>query len=132
MDRLTPAQRSYLMSRVRTRDNPLECAVRSELHRRGHRFRTHLKELPGCPDIVFVRRKIAVFIDGDFWHGYRFPVWESKLQPFWREKIQTNRRRDLSNFRKLRRRGWCVIRIWEHNIKQDLHACIQRLLALIG
>lgn len=132
MDRLTPAQRSYVMSRVRTRDNLLERAVRSELHRKGYRFRTHLKRLPGRPDIVLIRQKVAVFVDGDFWHGYRLPRWESKLQPFWREKILANRRRDLSNFRKLRRRGWRVVRIWEHQIKRDLSSCVQRLITIIG
>lgn len=120
------------MSRVRTRDNELERAIRSELHRRGYRFRTHLKSLPGTPDIVLVRWKVAIFVDGDFWHGYRFPTWQSKLQPFWQDKILTNRRRDLSNFRKLRRQGWRVVRIWEHQIKCDLSGCIKRVLSAVS
>jgi DNA mismatch endonuclease (patch repair protein) len=132
MDRLTPAQRSYLMSRVRTKDNPLELAVRSELHRLGYRFRTHRKGLPGTPDIVFVRDRIAVFVDGDFWHGYRLPAWERTLQPFWREKIRTNRRRDKLNFCKLRRRGWRVVRLWEHELKRDLSGSVQRIISLLA
>ncbi len=116
-----------LMSRIRTKDTDLEQLVRSELHRRGFRFRKHVKSLPGCPDLVLTRGKVAVFIDGDFWHGYRLPMWEPGLQPFWRDKIRRNRLRDLSNFRKLRRRGWVVIRLWQHQIVRDLDACLSRI-----
>jgi len=119
------------MARVRTRDTDLEQLVRSELHRRGYRFRKHLKTLPGCPDLILTRQKIAVFIDGDFWHGYRLPEWEKRLQPFWRAKIRRNRQRDLSNFRKLRRRGWRVIRLWQHELKRDLQASIRRITSLL-
>ena len=129
MDRLTKAQRSYLMSRVKTRDNPLEKFVRSELHRRGYRFRTHVRQLPGSPDIVFLRQKVAVFVDGDFWHGYRFSRWAYKLQPFWKEKIATNRKRDARNFQKLRRAGWSVIRLWEHELKSNPERSIARVLS---
>ena len=129
MDHLTRAQRSYAMSCVRTKDTPLEQLVRSELHRRGYRFRKHVKGLPGSPDVVFVSQRIAVFIDGDFWHGYRLSRWEHKLQPFWSNKIHENRRRDQRNFRKLRRRGWHVIRIWQHQIERDIPACIKRITA---
>jgi DNA mismatch endonuclease, patch repair protein len=129
-DRLTRQQRSMLMSRVRTKDTDLEQLVGSELRRRGFRFRKHLKSLPGCPDLVFARPKIAVFIDGDFWHGYRLPNWEKRLQPFWRAKIRRNRQRDLSNFRKLRRRGWQVVRLWQHELKRDLEASIRRITSL--
>lgn len=115
------------MSRVRTKDTDIERLVRSELHRRGFRFRKHVKSLPGCPDLVLTRGKVAVFIEGDFWHGYRLPMWELGLQPFWRDKIRRNRRRDLSNFRKLRRRGWIVIRLWQHQIVRDLDACVSRI-----
>ena len=71
-DNLTKKQRSYCMSRVKNKDTDIEKIVRSELHKRGYRFRKHLKKLPGTPDIAFTRAKVAVFIDGDFWHGYRF------------------------------------------------------------
>jgi DNA mismatch endonuclease (patch repair protein) len=120
------------MAKVRQKDTDLELLVRSELHRRGFRFRKHLKELPGCPDLVLTRRKIAVFIDGDFWHGYRFPEWARRLRPFWRAKIKRNRERDLSNFRKLRRRGWRVVRLWQHELKKDLEGSIRRITSLLG
>ena len=131
-DNLTPAQRSYCMSRVRGRDTGLERLVRSALHNRGLRFRKHVRSLPGTPDIVFPRERVAVFLDGDFWHGYRFPLWERELNPFWREKIARNRERDRRNFRRLRRLGWRVIRIWQHASRDDLDGVIDRIASMVG
>src|SRR5260370_39508281 len=101
-ENLTRSQRSYWMSRVKGRDTSLERLVRSALFKRGLRFRKHVRELPGRPGVVFTRQKLAVFIDGDFWHGYRFPVWRHSLAPFWRKKIETNRKRDRKNVQRLR------------------------------
>jgi len=95
------------------------------------RFRKHVKELPGKPDVVFMRAKVAVFIDGDFWHGYRFPAWQDKVSPFWREKISKTRVRDQRNFRILRKMGWRVIRIWQHEIEVDLDGCVERIIAAV-
>jgi len=127
MDNLTTRQRSYCMSRVRNRDTDLEAQVRSALFRRGWRFRKHVSSLPGTPDIVFPCYGVAVFIDGDFWHGYRFPKWKANLSQFWVAKIQKNRKRDRNNFARLRRLGWCVVRLWQHEIKADLQGSIRRL-----
>jgi DNA mismatch endonuclease (patch repair protein) len=117
------------MSRVRNRDTDLERALRSALHRRGMRFRKHVSALPGRPDLVLSRTRLAVFVDGDFWHGYRFPAWEHKLSEFWRQKISLNRRRDVKNFRALRRAGWTVLRLWQHEIERDLAACVARVMS---
>lgn len=84
-DNLTPEQRSYCMSRIKGKDTGLEVKVRSGLHRKGMRFRKHVKELPGKPDVVFFRAKVAVFIDGDFWHGYQLASWEHKVSDFWKD-----------------------------------------------
>ena len=130
-DHLTPEQRSRAMSRVKLKDGSLEMIVRSELHRRGYRFRKHVKSLPGSPDAVFPREKIAVFIDGDFWHGYRFPTWEHKLNEFWKEKIRSNIERDRKNFRKLRRMGWRVIRLWQHEIRRDAGVCVAKVASAV-
>ncbi len=129
MDNLTQKQRSYCMSRVKGKDTEIEKVVRSELHKRGLRFRKHVKNLPGKPDIVFMKAKVAVFLDGDFWHGYRFPQWEGKLPKFWRKKIGETRKRDQRNFAKLRRMGWRVVRIWEHSIEKDLNGVVRRICA---
>ena len=127
MDRLTPEQRSNLMSRVRQRGTDLELQVSRALRLRGVRFRRNVRTLAGSPDLVFTKSRLVVFIDGDFWHGYRFRRWEHKLTPYWRQKIQGNRSRDLSNFGKLRRQGWKVLRVWGHEIKQDLDAVIRKI-----
>lgn len=132
MDNLTVHQRSYCMSRVRNRDTDLEALVRSELFRRGWRFRKHVSSLPGTPDIVFPRHALAIFVDGDFWHGYRFPEWQGNLSAFWVAKIQKNRKRDRNNFARLRRHGWRVVRLWQHDIKKDLHASVGRLEKMLS
>lgn len=126
-DNLTRKQRSYCMSRVRSKDTALETRVQAELFRRGLRFRKHTSGLPGRPDIVFSLAKLAVFIDGDFWHGYRFPTWRKTVPKFWRLKIDKNRERDQRNFSKLRRMGWQVLRIWQHEIERDLSSCANRI-----
>jgi DNA mismatch endonuclease (patch repair protein) len=119
------------MSRVKGKDTGLEKAVRTVLHKRGYRFKKHVISLPGKPDIVFTKQKVAVFIDGDFWHGYRLPLWESDLSDFWKRKINGTRERDRKNFHKLRRMGWKVIRIWQHELEKDFDKCIARITAVI-
>jgi DNA mismatch endonuclease (patch repair protein) len=131
-DNLTPQQRSYCMARIKGRDTGLERLIRSALHRLGLRFRKHVAALPGRPDIVFPRARVAVFIDGDFWHGYRFPAWEPSLSRFWRRKIAANRARDRRNFRRLRRMGWTVIRIWQHTSRRDLTGVLDRITRAVA
>jgi len=126
-DNLTPEQRSYCMSRIRGKDTGLERRLRSELETLGLQFETYVKSLPGKPDIVFPNDRIAVFVDGDFWHGYRFPAWEHTLSAFWRKKIGKTRQRDQQNFRRLRKMGWQIIRIWQHELKKDPGACVARI-----
>jgi DNA mismatch endonuclease (patch repair protein) len=130
-DNLTRAQRSYCMSRVRTKDTDLEGLLTSALRRHGLRFARHDRRLPGSPDIVFPRSKVAVFVDGDFWHGYRFPSWRATMSAFWRVKIAKNRRRDARNFQKLRREGWQVVRIWQHQVRANLEGCVARVLLAV-
>jgi len=128
-DNLTPEQRSYCMSRIKGKDTGLEVQVRAALQKRGFRFRKHVKELPGRPDIVFIKSRVAVFIDGDFWHGYRFPSWEYKVSDFWKRKISKNRERDRKNHLKLKQMGWTVIRLWQHDIKRDFERCINKIIS---
>jgi DNA mismatch endonuclease (patch repair protein) len=127
-DRMTPEQRSYCMSRVKGKDTSLELKVRSELHRRGLRFRKHYTDLPGRPDIAFPRARLAVFLDGDFWHGRNFSSWKGKLSEYWLNKITRNRSRDDKNRRKCRSMGWSVIRIWEREVNEDLGRAIGRIV----
>lgn len=127
-DHMTREQRSRAMKAVKLKDGPLEQLVQRELRRKGLRFRCNCKELAGSPDIAFPREKVAVFIDGDFWHGWRLPVWEHKLSKFWRSKLRANRSRDQRNFRRLRASDWKVIRIWQHQIRSNPSLSIARIL----
>lgn len=131
MDNLTTAQRSRTMSLIRSKDTRVELTIRSLLHARGLRFRKHVRSLPGQPDLVFVKAKVIVFVDGDYWHGWRFPQWRDKLAPYWKQKIEGNRRRDRRNFRKLRREGWLVIRVWEHQVECDADRCVDHIHAAV-
>lgn len=126
-DNLTREQRSLTMSRIRSRDTKVELMVRRALHRRGHRYRVNAGWLPGKPDIVFSKVRLVVFIDGDFWHGWRFETWSDKLASYWREKISGNLARDQRHEAALRQGGWNVLRIWEHEVEGDLACCVARI-----
>ena len=131
-DNLTREQRSYCMSRVKGKDTGLETRVRSELHKRGFRFRKHMKELPGKPDIVFNKARVAVFLDGNFWHGYGFSAWQDTVSPFWKAKISKTMERDRKYDRQLRDRGWTVLRLWQHEIDQDFEASIKYITSAVN
>lgn len=126
-DNMTPEQRRMTMSRIRGRDTKVELVVRKELHRRGYRFRVNATWLAGKPDIVFTRFRLAIFVDGDFWHGWKFDQWSQKLSPYWREKISGNITRDLRHRALLRREGWAVMRLWEHDVNKNLERCVRRI-----
>jgi DNA mismatch endonuclease, patch repair protein len=100
------------------RDTPAELSLRRNLHAMGLRYRVDTKPLANSPrraDIVFRRARVAVFVDGCFWHGCpEHGSWPSANADFWREKIQANQKRDLDTNRQLEERGWLVLRVWEH------------------
>jgi DNA mismatch endonuclease (patch repair protein) len=129
---MTREQRSSAMKRVKLRNGPLEMSLRRALTKRGLRYRCNARSLPGSPDIVFPKQRVAVFVDGDFWHGWRLPAWEHKLSPFWRNKLRENRIRDDRNFRRLRARGWHVLRIWQHDIKNGVENSVARIEEALG
>jgi DNA mismatch endonuclease (patch repair protein) len=119
------------MSKIRQKSTDIERIVARELRVKGYRFRRNVKGIDGTPDIVFSKDNLVVFVDGDFWHGYRYRRWRHKIQPFWRAKIEANRRRDSKNIRRLRRAGWRVVRLWQHELKEDVEACIRRITKLL-
>ncbi|NUU41849.1 very short patch repair endonuclease [Tardiphaga robiniae] len=129
-DIMSPEKRSALMSRIRGKGTKPELAVAALLAGTGLTWEEHAKDLPGRPDFVLREQRIAIFVDGDFWHGWRFPAWRMKLSEKWERKIAANRMRDARNFRALRRAGWSVIRIWEHQIEKDPAGCIARILSV--
>lgn len=120
VDRLDPLQRSRLMSRIRSANTKPEIKVRSMLHRMGCRFRLHVRDLPGTPDVVLPARGAVVFVHGCFWHGHRCKrgkMSKSRVE-YWDAKIHQNRRRDTLTRRSLRRLGWKVVVVWECDLKR--------------
>jgi len=118
-DKLNKKRRSNLMSKIRSKGTRFELDFVKALKRKTKiKFKKNVLSIKGKPDIVFERQRICVFLDSDFWHGWQYPRWEHLLKDeFWRTKIRNNRRRDARFTRYLRRRGWTVIRFWEHNLK---------------
>lgn len=121
------------MKTVRLRDTGPELALRRELHRLGLRYRLHRAVVPGVrrrPDIVFGPKRLAVFIDGCFWHGCPQHATMAKAnRQFWQHKIRENKRRDADTDRRLRRAGWWVIRIWEHETVESAARRVLRILS---
>lgn len=108
----------------RSSDTAHECLLRTLLWRRGLRYRKNVRALPGKPDIVFSAARVAVFCDGDFWHGRNWQLLSRKLRAgtnasYWIPKIKANRNRDRRTARLLEREGWIVIRFWETDIHDD-------------
>ena len=130
-DIMSPETRSRVMSRIRGRNTGPERALAKLLKGAGLKFGRHGKHLPGRPDFYFPSCKVAVCVDGDFWHGWRFPARKHKLTPFWRKKIGGNRARDRRNMAKLRRLGWRPVRIWEHQMERCPEMVLARVLAAL-
>ena len=127
-DKFDKKTRSVIMSKIRDKNTSLEVNFRKLLWRKGlKRYRIHYN-LPGKPDIVFVSRKIVMFLDGDFWHGYN---WKKlgKIPPkkYWQGKIQKNIDRAKRYNKQLKRDGWIVLRFWEHDIKKNPEKCIKKI-----
>jgi DNA mismatch endonuclease (patch repair protein) len=126
-DIMSPETRSRVMARIRGRDTKVELAIAALLQAEGLAFESQARDLPGRPDFVLREQRVAVFCDGDFWHGWRFPAWRLKLSEKWEAKIAATRRRDARNHRALRSNGWIVLRLWEHQIENKLDACRVRI-----
>jgi len=116
MDSVSPARRSEIMGRVRSRDTAPEMLVRRMVHAMGYRYRLHAEELSGKPDLVFRPRRKIIFVHGCFWHRHpdcalaRLP---KSRQDFWLPKLEANRQRDLKIEHDLRKANWSVLTIWE-------------------
>ncbi len=125
-DVFSEAKRSYVMSRVSSKDTKPEKIVRSYLHRAGLRFRLHGPGLPGKPDLVLAKHRTVVFVHGCFWHrhkGCKRATTPKTRKEFWMEKFEKNKARDRRNSRQLKENGWHVIVIWacelEGNLKRE-------------
>ena len=119
VDVLTPAQRRLNMSRIRGRDTNPEQLLRKALHRRGQRYRLHVRTLPGRPDIVLPRYGAVIQVHGCFWHGHDCPMFKTPATrtEFWMKKINGNRKRDRKTVRELQQGGWRIAIVWECSLR---------------
>ena len=128
MDNLTPKQRAKNMKAIKSKNTTIEQKLRSALWSKGIRYRKNYKQLIGTPDIVITKYKIAIFCDGNFWHGKN--NCEDKIashKKYWLEKIKHNKERDLEITITLRDQGWIVLRFWENDIKANIIKCLETI-----
>ena len=133
MDTLTPKKRSWNMSRIKSKDTTPERVVRSFLHRNGFRFRLHVKDLPGTPDIVLPKYKTVIEVRGCYWHrhpGCKYAYMPQTRMEFWQRKFAENVSRDKQTEQALKKSGWRVIVIWECEVKK--RTIVMNLINYIG
>ena len=135
MDVLTRKQRHKSMIGNKGNDTKPEILLRKALWHRGIRYRKNWRKLTGCPDIVLTRQKIAIFVDGDFWHarGYQDRPGSQidANQSYWQKKLARNVERDREVNDQLTEQGWLVLRFWESDIKKDLDSVLAEILSFI-
>ncbi len=130
MDRLTPEQRHKNMQAVKNKDSEIERLFRKELWKRGLRYRKNVKTVFGHPDIAFIGKKIAVFCDSEFFHGYDWEHRKNDIKTrreFWIPKIERNIKRDVEVNNNLEAEGWTVLRFWGKEIKSDVCSCADQV-----
>lgn len=130
MDTLTPQQRHKNMKNIKSKDTKIEVLLRKALWKKGIKYRKNCRDIPGKPDIVITKHKIAIFCDGEFFHGKDWEVLKPKLEKgdngaYWVSKISRNRERDDEVNKQLLFQGWTVIRFWGSDIKKDADACVR-------
>jgi len=121
------------MSAIRGRDTKPEMIVRRFLHARGMRFRLYRRDLPGRPDLIFPKYRVAVFVHGCFWHQHpacRYAVMPKSNRSFWLKKLRGNQQRDLRNAAKLRKAGWRVLTVWECKVDQQALETLARKIGV--
>lgn len=117
MDKVSKAIRSKTMSSIHSKDTAIELEIRKRLHKYGLRYRKNVGNLPGKPDIAFLRKRVVVFCDSCFWHGCNKHFRQPKSnQSYWNPKIKRNIERGREIFKKYQKEGWIVLRFWEHDI----------------
>lgn len=130
MDNLTSEQRQKNMKRIHSKDTKIETVLRKTLWDKGYRYRKNFKDLPGKPDIVITKYKIAIFCDGEFFHGKDWEVLKPHLEngnnsEYWISKISRNMQRDEQINKKLLFMGWTVIRFWGKEILKNTNECVK-------
>ena len=130
MDVLTPEQRHRAMKAVHNKDTSIELALRRELWARGIRYRKNCKGVFGHPDIAFIGKKVAVFCDSEFWHGFNWEQVRDRIttnRDYWIPKIERNIERDLEVTSHLESEGWIVLRFWGKEIMKDTKGCVDAI-----
>ena len=118
-DHVSASQRSRIMARIKSRNTKPELTLRRTLWKRGLRYRVHMPGLPGRPDVVFPRAKVAVFVDGSFWHGKKLSEERlARMSEYWQEKIRKNVERDKKVTKALQDLGWLVLRYDDRDIEK--------------
>jgi len=128
---LTTKQRSELMKQIKGKNTKPEVEFRKLFWHRGYRYRVNDKRLPGKPDIAFPSHKVAVFIDGEFWHGYKWEEKKAKIKSnreYWVTKIERNIERDKKNIELLQKMGWEVFRFWAHEVEKEPEKCLNAVI----
>lgn len=129
---ITTKQRSKIMSKIRGKNSVPELLLRRALWAKNIRFRIHRKDLPGRPDIVIEKYKLAIFVDGDFWHGYEWEKRKPKTnEGFWIPKIERNIQKDKWVNNNLEEIGFTVMRFWEHDVRRNLHTCVNQVMLFV-
>jgi DNA mismatch endonuclease (patch repair protein) len=120
------------MARIRSRDTKPELALRQALWALGIRgWRIHSKSLPGRPDLAFTRWRVAVFVDGCFWHGHPDYFTPGKSGAYWDAKIARTQERDRLANERLTLAGWRVVRLWDFEVEEDLDGCVHRVVSVL-
>jgi DNA mismatch endonuclease, patch repair protein len=135
MDIVDSARRSKMMAGIKSHDTRPEMTVRRFLHARGYRYRLHSRALPGSPDIVLTRFRVAIFVHGCFWHRHvacKYTTTPSSNVERWNAKFQANVERDQKNVNALQRLGWAVIVVWECELRKDANSRLERLVEEIA
>ena len=125
-DNHTPEQRRKNMQAIRSKDTSIELMLRKELWNRGLHYRKNVRTLPGKPDIVFQGKKVAIFCDSEFWHGYNWETRKTQIttnREYWIPKIERNIERDKEVNSALQEQGWKVLRFWGKDIQNNLSEC---------
>lgn len=130
-DVFSPEKRSWMMSRIRSTNTRAEIAMKKILSELEYEHEMHVS-ITGKPDFVIKSHKIAIFCDGDFWHGYKYHEKKKPGKKYWKEKIMSNMKRDLRVNRELRSNGWSVLRFWEHDIHNNPEKCKRRIVRKIS
>lgn len=134
MDNHTPEQRSKNMKAVKSKGTKIELVLQKELWHRGLRYRKNVKTVFGKPDIAFIGKKVAVFCDSEFFHGYDWEHRSKEIKSnrnFWISKIERNMQRDKEVTEKLTNDGWTVLRFWGNEIKNNLSGCADKIESVI-